>query len=159
MRKLFVLLIFTLSFTSNAATTIRTNCQADTLNPIPNTCTCDIKVKGEDDYSGFAQFSCDELACEEFESNQQPKECVAGMRGVTCTVAQQTYTCPLLMPRTDASVKTPAVCNVAVADINKNGSLSAYYKYLSFSLCTEFGGSYPPANGWSFTGWFEDGWN
>lgn len=159
MRNLFVLLAFTLTVELASAADIRVNCHTDTANPVANTCVCDLQAKGSNVNSGFTMVSCGQLACEEFEANQKPKECLPGMRGVTCLVSQQhLFTCPLLMPRVESSVKTPEICDVAVKDINSNGYASAYYSYLDFTFCTTAGASFPAPNGWSFTGSFEDGW-
>ena len=160
MRKLLVLLTFLLTPTlSPADSYLRLNCRPDSSNSILQTCTCDLKVKGESNYSGFAQFSCDQLGCEEFESNQMPAECTTGMRGITCWVSHTTFSCPLMIPRAAPSIKTPDICQTAVDDINNLGPNSSYYNYLDYAQCAPAGWSQPAFNGWFFTGSFEDGWN
>ncbi len=154
MSKLFVLLAFIIAPALALANGYkRTNCHPDSSNV--STCTCEI---GNADFFGYAQFACAQLGCEEFESSRRPSECVTGMRGITCWVAQVEFTCTLMIPRADATIKTPDVCQRAVDDINRLGPASGFYNNLDYARCTYAGMSQPPFSGWRFTGSFEDGW-
>lgn len=139
---------------------LRVNCRPDISNPVPNTCVCDIKAKGSSSSSGYSMFSCEDLACEEFEQTLKPSSCENGMRGVTCWVRNPYYytTCTLMMPRVPETEKAPDICEFAVNDINTKNNFSSYYKFLNRS-CIPAGYYQPPFRGWEFIGSFVEGWD
>ena len=160
MYQLLLSAVLALSFSVANAGSKRTQCHPDTSNVIPNTCECDISNDlGEK--TGLALFSCDDLACEEFETNQQPQTCAPGTRGITCDLYNQKYFmgCPLGAPRVEAEISAEAFCGLATSSLEKESTQSPYYRFLNRTLCSPAGFSFPPADGWVFTGGFIEGWD
>ena len=136
----------------------RTHCTISNIFPA-GSCRCDLEREGSN--TGFGYYTCDMLACEEFDTNSRPTDCKPGTRGVTCIVRNSEFqiTCPMMAPRVDDFIDAVSFCNLATADLHNKQQSSKHYRQLEQQQCTPLGGAYPPARGWIFSGELIEGWN